>query len=129
MKRSYRNFRDDFLALKEQHPELSYGKLARMLKWSDSYMYNLVNRYRASFIPKKKMAEIAKIFHVAPEYFFEYRLQNLIEDIQREPESLDYAQKAVNRFQSDNKLVKRETIEFDDGADEPDADGERKITA
>jgi transcriptional regulator with XRE-family HTH domain len=96
--KTYKNFGDAFLELKECFPTISYGKIARELDITDSYAWNLPNRRRKAPIPKRMLIELAKIFKVKPSYFYEYRLQELLEFIDNERRFLDYCLRQSKKF-------------------------------
>jgi len=100
MDKSYENFQDDFLKLKEKYPEISYGKIAHELDVSDAYAYNLPNRRRASFVPMKMIEKISKVFHVKPGYFYEYRLQKALGYIDKDRDFLDVVERAIRKNRS-----------------------------
>ena len=112
IKKSYENFQDDFFKLKEKFPNISYGKIARELDVSDAYAYNLPNRRRASFIPMVMIERIAKIFHVKPEYFYEYRLQVMLKKIDKDRKFLDTCEYHIKkRSAKEAPAVKKESLE------------------
>ena len=96
--KTYKNFGDAFLELKEMFPSISYGKIARELEITDSYAWNLPNRRRTSPIPKKILVELAKVFKVKPSYFYEYRLQELLYFIDINRRFLDYCLRQSKKF-------------------------------
>ncbi len=96
--KTYKDFGDAFLELKENSPDISYGKIARELEITDSYAWNLPNRRRRSPIPKKYLISLAKVFRVKPIYFYEFRLQELLEFIDINRRFLDYCLRQSKKF-------------------------------
>ncbi len=96
--KTYKDFGDAFLELKENFPDISYGKIARELEITDSYAWNLPNRRRRSPIPRKYLINLAGIFRVKPIYFYEFRLQKLLEFINNNRRFLDYCLRQSKKF-------------------------------
>ena len=96
--KTYKDFGDAFLELKENSPDISYGKIARELEITDSYAWNLPNRRRRSPIPKKYLISLAEVFRVKPIYFYEFRLQELLEFIDNNRRFLDYCLRQSKKF-------------------------------
>jgi len=88
--KTYKSFGEAFLELKEEFPKISYGFIARELNITDSYAWNLPNRRRKSPIPKKILIKLAGVFRIKPNYFYEFRLQELLEFINKNRKFLDY---------------------------------------
>jgi len=105
--KTYKNFGDAFLELKENFPNISYGKIARELDITDSYAWNLPNRRRKSPIPKKMLIELANVFKVKPSYFYEYRLQELLDFINKNRRFLDYCLRQSKKFKKVEKEYNR----------------------
>ena len=105
--KTYKNFGDAFLELKENFPNVSYGKIARELDITDSYAWNLPNRRRKSPIPKKMLIELANVFKVKPSYFYEYRLQELLDFINKNRRFLDYCLRQSKKFKKVEKEYNR----------------------
>jgi len=118
--KTYKNFGDAFLELKEMFPSISYGKIARDLDITDSYAWNLPNRRRKSPIPKKYFIKLAKLFHIKPEYFFEYRLQNMLEFINKNRKFLNLIERAAKKYTSAE--ISEEELE-----EEPEEVREKKV--
>jgi len=119
--KTYKNFGDAFLELKENFPNISYGKIARELDITDSYAWNLPNRRRKSPIPKKILTGIAKIFRVKPSYFYEYRLYELLDFIDNNRRFLDHCLRQAKKYKTIEKIgeekIKKgmeEEIEFEE---------------
>lgn len=104
--KTYKNFGDAFLELKENFSDISYGKIARELEITDSYAWNLPNRRRKSPIPKKHLISLAGVFRVKPSYFYEFRLQELLEFIDNNRRFIDYCLRQSKKF-------KKVEIEYD----------------
>ncbi len=104
--KTYKDFGDAFLELKENFPDISYGKIARELEITDSYAWNLPNRRRRSPIPRKYLINLAEIFRVKPIYFYEFRLQELLEFINNNRRFLDYCLRQSKKF-------KKVEVEYD----------------
>ena len=96
--KTYKNFGDAFLELKENFSDISYGKIARELEITDSYAWNLPNRRRKSPVPKKMLIKLAEVFRVKPIYFYEFRLQELLEFINNNRRFLDYCLRQSKKF-------------------------------
>jgi len=96
--KTYKNFGDAFLELKDMFSSISYGKIARELEITDSYAWNLPNRRRKSPVPKKMLIKLAEVFRVKPSYFYEFRLQELLEFIDNNRRFLDYCIRQSKKF-------------------------------
>lgn len=96
--KTYKNFGDAFLELKDMFPNISYGRIARELDITDSYAWNLPNRRRKSPIPKKYLISLAKIFHIKPQYFYEYRLGEVLDYIDNNRKFLDVVERAMRKY-------------------------------
>ncbi|MBA7582270.1 hypothetical protein ES708_24198 [subsurface metagenome] len=117
--KTYKDFGDAFLELKENFPDISYGKIARELDITDSYAWNLPNRRRRSPIPRKYLINLAGIFRVKPIYFYEFRLQELLEFIDRNRRFIDYCIRQSKKF-------KKVEVEYDRPIEEIEEELEEK---
>jgi len=99
--KSYKDFGDAFLELKEMFPSISYGKIARELDITDSYAWNLPNRRRKAPIPKKYFVLLAKVFRIKPEYFYEYRLRKVLDYINSNRKFLDVIERAMRKYKAE----------------------------
>lgn len=114
--KTYKNFTDAFLELKELFPRISYGSIARELDITDSYAWDLPNRRRKSPIPKKMLIKLANVFRIKPNYFYEFRLQELLGFIDKNRKFLDYCLRQSVKYKGlDNPDDELEDIEFKKG--------------
>ncbi|OFW61912.1 MAG: hypothetical protein A2Z35_04905 [Actinobacteria bacterium RBG_19FT_COMBO_36_27] len=98
--KTYKNFGDAFLELKENFPTISYGKIARELDITDSYAWNLPNRRRKSPIPKKMLVQLAGVFKVKPSYFYEFRLYEMLDFINDNRRFLDHCLRQAKKYKT-----------------------------
>ncbi|OFW47184.1 MAG: hypothetical protein A2163_04030 [Actinobacteria bacterium RBG_13_35_12] len=98
--KTYKNFGDAFLELKEIFSSISYGKIARELDITDSYAWNLPNRRRKAPIPKKILIKLAEIFKVKPSYFYEFRLYELLDFLDENRRFLDHCLRQAKKYKS-----------------------------
>ena len=125
--KTYKDFGDAFLELKEIFPDVSYGKIARELEITDSYAWNLPNRRRKSPVPKKILIELAKVFKVKPSYFYEFRLQELLEFININRRFLDYCLRQSKKFKKVEVEYGRPMEEIEEELEKPEEElGEGK---
>ena len=122
--KTYKDFGDAFLELKENFSDISYGKIARELDITDSYAWNLPNRRRTSSIPKKYLIDLAKIFRVKPNYFYEYRLQELLEFVDKNRRFLDYCLRQSKKFKKVEVEYGRPIEEIEEELEEPEEEPE-----
>lgn len=125
--KTYKNFGDAFLELKENSPDISYGKIARELDITDSYAWNLPNRRRKAPIPKKMLVEIAKVFKVKPSYFYEFRLQELLNFIDNERRFLDYCLRQSKKFKKAEVEYERPIEEVEEELEEETEETEERF--
>ena len=118
--KSYEDFGDAFLELKEMFPQISYGKIARELDITDSYAWNLPNRRRRSPIPRKYLIKLAEVFRVKTAYFYEYRLQEFLNFIDNNREFLDHCLRQAKRIDRKPTDKPEETIEEFEELEEPE---------
>lgn len=123
--KTYKDFGDAFLELKENFPSISYGKIARELEITDSYAWNLPNRRRKSPIPKKMLIKLAGVFRVKSLYFYEYRLQELLEFIDTNRRFLDYCLRQSKKFKKVEVEYGRPIEEIEKEIEEAE---EKKVT-
>lgn len=117
--KTYKDFGDAFLELKENFPDISYGKIARELEITDSYAWNLPNRRRRSPIPRKYLIKLAEVFRVKPAYFYEFRLQELLEFIDNNRRFLDYCLRQSKKFKKVEVEYGRPIEEIEEELEEP----------
>ena len=102
--KTYDDFADAFYNLKIENSNISYGKISLSTGILESTINALVNRKRANPPSNVVIKKIADFFKVKPQYFYEYRLRQLLEYIDNNREFLDYCLK-----QSKNYLLKKNT--------------------
>ncbi|MDP2363038.1 MAG: hypothetical protein Q8M94_04630 [Ignavibacteria bacterium] len=118
--KTYKDFGDAFLELKDMFSSISYGKIARELEITDSYAWMLPNRRRKSPVPKKILIELAKVFKVKPSYFYEFRLQELLEFIDNNRRFLDYCLRQSKKFKKVEVEYGRPIEEIEGDLDKPE---------
>jgi len=97
MKKTYKNFGEALDVLRVE-AELSYERLSLKLGIANSYVYNMINR-RTKSAPSNDMIEkIARLFHIEPTYFYEYRLRKMLEYIDDSREFLDHCEKEAKKW-------------------------------
>jgi len=117
--KTYKDFGDAFLELKDMFSNISYGKIARELEITDSYAWMLPNRRRKSPVPKKILIDLAEVFHVKPSYFYEFRLQELLEFINGNRRFLDYCLRQSKIFKKVEVEYGRPIEEIEEELEEP----------
>jgi len=126
--KTYKDFGDAFLELKEIFPDVSYGKIARELEITDSYAWNLPNRRRRSPIPRKYLISLAKVFRVKPDYFYEFRLQGLLAFIDNNRRFLDYCLRQSKKFKKVEVEYGRPMEEIEEELEEPKEEVEAELS-
>ena len=96
--KTYDDFADAFYKLKKENGDISYGKISISLGIVESTINALVNRKRANPPSDEMIKKIAKFFSVKPDYFYEYRLKQLIDFINSNREFLDLCLKHSKKY-------------------------------
>jgi len=97
MKKTYKNFGEALDVLRVE-AELSYERMSLKLGIANSYVYNMINRRTKSAPSNEMIKKIAMLFHVPPEYFYEYRLRKMLEFVDDNREFLDYCEKEAKKW-------------------------------
>lgn len=96
--KTYDDFADAFYKLKIENGDISYGKISLSIGILESTINALVNRKRANPPSNLVIKKISDFFKVKPQYFYEYRLRQLLEYIDSNREFLDYCLKQINKY-------------------------------
>ena len=88
-KKTYEDFANAFYQLKIDNNDVSYGKISLSIGVLESTINALVNRKRSRPPTDKVIKKIADYFNVKPEYFYEYRLKQLLHYIDNNREFMD----------------------------------------
>ena len=101
-KKSYEDFANTFYQLKVDHDDISYGKISLSVGILESTLNALVNRKRSKPPTDKVIKKIADYFQVKSEYFYEYRLKQLLQYIDSNREFLDDCLKQSKKYKKEN---------------------------
>lgn len=97
-KKSYEDFANAFYQLKKDHGDISYGKISISTGIVESSINALANRRRSNPPSEIILKKIANFFEIKPEYFYEYRLKQLLEYIDSNREFLDDCLKQTRKY-------------------------------
>jgi transcriptional regulator with XRE-family HTH domain len=104
IKKTYLDFGEAMDELRKKSG-VSFDTMSFKLGIAQSYLWGLANRRKANLPKDDLMIKIANYFHITPEYFFEWRLKRMLENINKEREFLDHCEKEFNKW------IKKETLE------------------
>jgi len=107
--RTYKDFGDALLELKEKNYNISFGRIAGKTGLLEATVTALANRRRANPPSDEVMIKIAECFNVRPEYFYEWRLKRFLELLDSNREILDQVEKITKGYKAivkdENKYI------------------------
>ena len=97
-KKTYRDFADALFELKKINDDISYGRISQKTGILEATVNALANRRRANPPKEEVMKKLADLFNVEPDYFYENRLNRLLEIMDKDREFVDYCLRQSKKF-------------------------------
>jgi transcriptional regulator with XRE-family HTH domain len=97
IKKTYKDFG---LAIEElrQNTRISYDTIAFGIRRAQSYVYGICTRRKRLMPSYEQMKEFSDFFHVSEDYFYEFRLKRMLENIDTNRDFLDHCEKEFRKW-------------------------------
>ncbi|MHB1253019.1 MAG: hypothetical protein ACYCZ1_02520 [Candidatus Humimicrobiaceae bacterium] len=95
--KTYKDFGEAIEDLR-QNARISYDTIAFGIRRAQSYVYGICTRRKRQTPSYEQMKEFSDFFHVEESYFYEYRLRDMLEFVDKNREFLDHCQKERTKW-------------------------------
>ena len=125
-KKTYKDFADALYELKKINGDISYGRISQKTGILEATVNALANRRRANPPKEEVMKKLADLFNVEPDYFYENRLNKLLEIMDKDREFVDYCLRQYKKFRTESIISKAEIAKEE--LEEPEEEVEAELS-
>ena len=100
IKKTYKDFGEAIEELR-QNSRISYDTVAFGIRRAQSYVYGICTRRKRLMPTYDQMKEFIDYFHLTENYFYEFRLKRMLENIDSNRDFLDHCEKEFKKWNKD----------------------------